>query len=315
MIPQIGIDLLKDEYELDIYSGEEPIPSDLLMEKVASADALLSMVTDPIDQRIIDCGPRLRIISNHAVGFNNIDVAYATSRGIPVTNTPGVLTDATADLTWALLMSITRRIAEGDRMMRSGSFKGWDPLMLLGADLAGKTLGVIGAGRIGTAVIERSIGWKMKILYHDVEERPDLNERFRARRVSLDELLSESDFISIHTILSDETHHLISVRELGLMKTSAYLINAARGPIVDEKALVNALKEGIIAGAALDVFEREPAMEPGLAELDNVVVVPHIGSATVWSRNKMAETAALNIIKIMNGEDPVSIVNPQVIRK
>jgi glyoxylate reductase len=312
-IPQAGFDLLRGKYELDTFQGDAPIPKRLLMKKVADVAALMSMLTDHIDQEIIDSARNLRIISNHAVGYNNIDVDYATKKGIAVTNTPGVLTDATADLTWALIMAIGRRIVQGDKLMREGKFKGWDPLMLLGADLVGRTLGIIGAGRIGEALMERSVGWKMRILYHEIESRPQLEKKYNAKLVELDELLRESDFVTIHTTLTDKTRHLIGMRELDLMKPSAYLINAARGPIVDEKALVIALREMEIAGAALDVFENEPDMEPGLAELENVVIVPHLGSATLETRNKMAETAALNIINYLNGGRPLSIVNPEVL--
>ncbi len=314
-IPKIGIQLLQTKFEVDLYPDDTPLAKDILKQRVNQADALVSLVVDQIDREVIDAAPRLQIISNHAVGVDNIDIQYATERGIAVTNTPGVLTDATADLAWALLMAVSRHIVTGDRMVRSGNFTGWDPLMLLGADMVGKTLGIIGAGRIGTAVAKRSTGWDMHILYFDQSRNDYLERQLNGKKVSLKELLQKSDFVTIHLPLTTDTTHLLGENELNLMKSTAYLINTARGPIVDEQSLVNVLQEGRIAGAALDVFENEPKLTPGLAELNNVLLAPHIGSATINTRNRMAEIAAQNIINIFNKQQPISIVNPEVLKK
>jgi len=314
-IPPIGIDLLKPHFEVELHASSETLPGEALKRKLKDADAVLCLLTDAITPAVMDAAPKLKVISNHAVGVDNVDVAYATRRGIAVTNTPGVLTDATADFTWTLLLALARNVAAGDAVVRNGRFHGWDPLFLLGADLAGKTLGIVGAGRIGTAVAERSAGWKMKILYFDRAPNPHLENTFHARRVSFPVLLKEADFVTIHLPLSAETTHLLGEPEFALMKPTAYLVNTARGAIIDEAALVRALREGKIAGAALDVYEREPALAEGLAERNNVLLAPHIASATVATRNKMAEIAARNIIHVLHGETPVSIVNPEVLNR
>lgn len=313
-IPRIGIELLQDHFEVDINSTSETLSRSMLKEKIKDADAILCLLTDQIDREIIDAAPRLKIISNHAVGYDNIDVAYATEKGIAVTNTPGVLTDATADFAWTLLMSLSRKVVQGDKIVRAGKFEGWDPLFLLGGDIVGKTLGIIGAGRIGSAVTERSAGWKMNILYFDNSVNSRLETEFNARKVSLQTLLQESDFVTIHLPLSEETKHLIDSQAFQWMKPTAYLINTARGAIVDEGALVKALQKHKIAGVALDVYENEPALAEGLVELENVLLAPHIASATVETRDKMAEIAARNIIRLFQGQEPVSIVNPQVLK-
>lgn len=314
-IPQIGVDLLKQHFEVEANASSQPLPGEALKRKLKDADALLCLLTDAITPELIDAVPNLKVISNHAVGVDNIDVAYATHKGIAVTNTPGVLTDATADFTWALLMALARNVAAGDALIRQGRFPGWDPLFLLGADLVNTTLGIIGAGRIGTAVAARSAGWNMKILYFDRSPNPYLEKTLQARKVTLPILLKEADFITIHLPLSEETTHLLGEPEFSLMKPTTYLVNTARGAIIDEAALVRALREGKIAGAALDVYEREPELTDGLAELKNVLLTPHIASATVATRNKMAEIAARNIIHILQGEAPVSIVNPEVLNR
>jgi len=258
---------------------------------VAGADALLCLLTDRIDAGFLERARRLRIVANMAVGTDNIDLAAAERIGIPVSNTPDVLTDATADLTFALLLAAARRLAWADRYVRGGGFVGWNPELGIGLDVTGRTLGIVGAGRIGRAVAERARGFRMEVLLHSRSEGPPL-----------DELLVRSDFVSLHVPLTAETRHLIGARELARMKRSAVLVNTARGPIVDEAALVRALRAGEIAAAGLDVFEHEPALSPGLRDLPQVVLAPHIGSATVATRARMAEVAARNIVAALRGE-------------
>ncbi len=300
-IPEIGLDLLRKVCDVEVYDGEKSIPRKILLEKIKEVDGIITLLSDRIDQRVLSRADTLRVVSNYAVGYDNIDIPYATSRGIIVTNTPGVLTDATADLSWALLMAVSRRLIEGDRIMREKKFRGWSPLFLLGQDLKGKTLGILGAGRIGTAVAERSAGWKMSILYYDRVQNAYLEKTFSARRVSLTELIQQSDFISIHLPLTVETRHLIDENILHQMKKSAIIVNTARGAIIDEKALVKALEKQWIAGAGLDVFENEPDLSPGLKHLTNVVLAPHIGSATVHTRQEMAVIAAKKFIGCFRG--------------
>ncbi len=304
---------MRNHFEVEIYSDSVPLTEAVLSSRIGDADGLLCLVTDPVTERVMEQAPRLKIISNHGVGYDNIDIAAATRRKIAVTNTPGVLTEATADFTWALLLAVARQVVAGDRVVRSGQFHGWDPLFMRGADIVGKTLGIIGAGRIGTAVAERAVGWKMSVLYLNRGRNEYLEQKLNARRVLLPELLSHSDFISIHLPLTPETRHFIGANELAQMKPTAYLINTARGAIIDEQALLKALQDNQIAGAALDVFEHEPALTPGLAELPNVVLAPHLGSATFETRDKMAEIAATNIIRYFQGKKPISIVNPEVL--
>ncbi len=286
-----------------------------LIDKLKAGDynVLYCMLTNPIDAEVMDAAPDLKIIANVAVGYNNVDVAEATRRGIAVTNTPGVLTDTTADFAFALLMAVARRIVEADRFLRAGKFHGWGPMMMMGQDVHGKTLGIIGFGRIGRAVARRASGFDMPVLYYDrAPADPDTEKALNARSVPMEELLEWSDYVTIHTDYNPETHHLIGKPELERMKPTAYLVNTSRGACVDEAALVNALKNNIIAGAALDVFEREPQINPGLLELDNVVIVPHIASASLETRTEMALMAANNIIVAMRGERPPNIVNPEV---
>jgi len=312
-IPQVGLDILEKKCELKVNPYHRVLTEEELIEGVKGMDGLLCLLTDTIDGKVMDTNPKLKIISNYAVGYNNIDVEEATKRGIMVTNTPGVLTDTTADLAWALLMSIARRIVEGDRFTREGKFKSWAPMLFLGSDVHHSTLGIIGLGRIGRAVARRAKGFEMRVLYTDVKRAPkELEQELRAKFVSLDELLSSSDFVTLHTPLLPQTHHLIGERQLKMMKKSAYLINAARGPLIDEKALVQALKEKWIAGAALDVYEDEPDLAPGLSDLDNVVIVPHIGSASIATREKMATMAATNLLAGLNGKVPPNLVNKEV---
>jgi glyoxylate reductase len=316
-IPQEGLEILKRCCQVEVSDYDGVIPRSLLLEKVKDTDGLLVLLTDMIDKKVIvAAGKKLRVISNYAVGYNNIDVVEATKRGIMVTNTPGVLTETTADLAWALLMCIGRRIVEGDKLVRAGKFRGWEPMLLLGTDIHESTLGLIGFGRIGQAMARRAKGFNLKVIYYDREPVPPIIEKeLGASYVSFDELLRKSDFISVHVPLTEETFHLISQEEFSMMKKESYLINTARGPIIDEKALVKALKGGVIRGAALDVFENEPAIEQELMNLNNVVIVPHIGSASYRTRTKMAIMAAKNLISALKGERPEFLVNSEVLGK
>jgi len=313
-IPQPGLDIVEKECEVKINPYDRVLTKGELIEGVKRIAGLLCLLTDTIDVEIMSVSTNLRIISNYAAGYNNIDVEEATKRKIMVTNTPGVLTDTTADLAWALLMSIARRIVESDKFTREGKFKGWAPMLFLGSDVHHSTLGIIGLGRIGQAIAKRARGFEMRILYTDVIRLPkEVEDELGAKFVSLDELLSSSDSVTIHTPLLPETHHLIGEKELKKMKKTAYLINAARGPLVDEKALVQALQERWIAGAALDVYENEPDLAPGLSQLDNVVIVPHIGSASTATRERMATIAATNLVAGLKGEVPSNLVNKEVL--
>jgi glyoxylate reductase len=316
-IPEDGLDLLRAEgCEVTVRSSLEIPTSDDLIEGIRGNEALLCLLTDQVDSEVIGAGQNLKVIANYAVGFNNIDVSAATNRGIIVTNTPGVLTDTTAEMAWALMMAAARRIVEADRYSRAGSFKRWESNLLLGSDVHGKTLGVIGLGRIGMAFAKRSLGFDMRLLYHNRKRvESEVEEELGAEYVDLETLLRESDFVSIHTPLTHETRHMIGPRELQLMKDTAYLVNTSRGPVIDEEALADALESGIIAGAGLDVYEREPEINPRLLELDNVVLAPHIGSGSVETRTKMSVMAAENIIAAMRGERPPNIVNPEVLEK
>lgn len=315
-ILQAGFDILEKRCEVKVNPYDRVLTKKELIEGVKGTDGLLCLLTDTIDKEIMEVNPNLGIISNYAVGYNNIDIEEATKRGIMVTNTPGVLTDTTADLTWALIMSVARRIVEADKFTREGKFKDWVPMLFLGSDVHHSTLGIIGLGRIGRAVAKRARGFEMRVLYTDVERAPkEIEDELRAEFVSLDELLSKSDFVTIHTPLLPEAYHLIGKREIKMMKKTTYLINAARGPLVDEKALVRALQERWIAGAALDVYENEPDLTPGLAELDNVIIVPHIGSASIATRTKMSTMAATNLVAGLNGKVPPNLVNKEVLQE
>jgi len=313
-LPQPAIDMLEERFEVEVYPEDRAIPREVLMEKVKGIDALLPLLTDKVDAEVMDAaGENLKIIANYAVGYDNIDVDAATKRKIAVTNTPGVLTETTADMAWALMFAVARRVVEADKFTRAGKFKGWGPMMFLGGDVYGKTLGVVGVGRIGSAVAKRAKGFNMRVLYTDVVRNKEIEKEVGAKKVELDELLRESDFVTLHVPLMPSTRHLIGERELKLMKKTAYLINTSRGPVVDERALVEALRKGEIAGAGLDVYENEPELSPGLAELDNVVLTPHIASASVETRTRMATLAAENIIAFFEGKRPPTIVNPEVL--
>jgi lactate dehydrogenase-like 2-hydroxyacid dehydrogenase len=312
-IPEQAIDLLRANCRtVEAHRGESLLTKEELMQKVRGRDGILCCLTEKIDADVLDAAAGIKGLANMAVGYDNIDLHAATERGIPVSNTPGVLTEATADVTWALLFAVARRIVEADAFTRAGEFRAWGPMMFLGRDVAGKTLGIVGAGRIGTAVALRSRGFGMKVLYHDLVQNALLEREVGARRVALEELLRESDFISLHVNLTPETRHLIGGNELALMKPTAYLINTSRGPVVDEGSLVKALRKRRIAGAGLDVYEEEPRLGRGLAELDNVVLLPHIGSATIGARTKMAVMAAENLLAMLKGERAPNCVNPEV---
>ncbi|NLN17727.1 MAG: D-glycerate dehydrogenase [Firmicutes bacterium] len=311
-IPDEGMKLLYEKFDVYVNPHDRVVTREELLRDVKGKDALLCLLTETIDAEVFEANPNLKIVANYAVGYNNIDVAEATKRGIPVSNTPGVLTDTTADFAWALLMAAARRVVEGDKFTREGRFVGWAPMLLLGHDVHHKTIGIVGFGRIGQAVAKRAMGFEMKILYYDVNQMPEVARQYNAEYRELDDLLRESDFVTLHVDLNEHTHHLIDERALGLMKPNAYLINTARGPVVDEAALVKALRENRIAGAGLDVFEDEPALAPGLAELDNVVIAPHIASATKETRGAMARIAAENVIAALEGRKPPTIVNPEV---
>jgi glyoxylate reductase len=307
-IPQAAIDRLEEVFTVRLNQQDRSVTRQELLGAVTQCDALLCLLTDTIDRAVIDAAPRLKCISNYAVGYNNIDVEYAGSKGIVVCNTPGVLTESTADLTFALILSCARRIVESEAYTRSGCFKGWEPLLMLGQDVHHKTLGLIGLGRIGKAVARRAGGFDMRVLYYDPLATPD-SAADNCKQTTLDHLLSEADFISIHVPLTPETRHMIGARELSLMKPTAVLINTSRGPVVDEAALADSLKLGKITAAGLDVYENEPEVHPELLKLSNVILLPHIGSASIATRNAMGMLAAENAIAVVAGKEPPSRVN------
>jgi len=320
-IRQAGLELLTEAgAEVRVWPGEENQgPSgEEVIEGAQWADVLLTLLTEPIGRDVMEANTTLRGIAQFAVGYDNIDVGVATELGIPVSNTPGVLTDTTADLTWALLLSASRNIVAGDAYMRGGNYKLWGPNLLLGEDVSPggdnrqKVLGVIGFGRIGEAVARRAIGFDMRVVAYDPYAREAIEADQHAEWAELDDLLAESDFVTIHTLLSDETQHLIDADAFDKMKSTAYLINAARGPIIDEAALVVALNEGKIAGAGLDVYEFEPEMVEGLAQCENAVLLPHLGSASRGTRDKMATMAATNAVAMLRGEPAPNCVNREV---
>lgn len=314
-IPEPGLALLRKEFDVEINPHDRVITKPELMSAVKGKDGLLCLLTDPVDRDVINAEANLKMIASYAVGYDNIDVKAATERGIPVSNTPGVLTDTTAELAWALLFAVARRVVEGDRFTREGRFTGWAPMLMLGQDLTNKTLGIIGAGRIGTAVALKSKGFNMKVLYSDEQRNEHLEKELHAKKVTLSDLLTQSDFVSVHVPLTKQTHHLIGVRELRMMKPSAILVNTARGPIVDEHALVRALREHWIFGAGLDVYQQEPLIAPELHSLENVVLQPHTGSGTIETRTKMALMAAENLIAGLKGDVPPNCVNKEVFSK
>ncbi|MGE5678619.1 MAG: 2-hydroxyacid dehydrogenase [Pseudomonadota bacterium] len=314
-IPEASMTELKQQFDVTVNPDDRVLSREELLAGVKGMDAVLCLLTDTIDAEVFDAaGPQCRIFANYAVGYNNVDVAAATERGIIVTNTPDVLNDATADLAWTLLFAVSRRIAEADRYARAGKYKGWGPLLLLGRDITGKKLGIIGAGRIGCNLARKAKGFDMELLYTDTKQNARMEE-LGARYMDKEALLREADFISVHVPLTPQTKHYIGEKEFGLMKKEAVFVNTSRGPVVDEKALVRALSEGWIWGAGLDVFENEPDIEPGLLGLDNVIIVPHIASATIETRTNMGLIAAGNILKVLNGQMPDTCINPEVLKK
>jgi len=307
------MDRVNSYCDAKIWEGDLPPPRDTIIENIASVEGLLCLLTDKIDAPLMDKAPKLKVISNCAVGFDNIDVDAATKRGIAVGNTPGVLTETTADFAFALMMAAARRVAEGDRNMRAGKWKTWGPMILLGQDVFGSTLGIIGMGRIGAAMARRAKGFGMKIMYSDViRQQPQTEKELGLEYVELGKLLAESDFITLHTNLSPETHHLIGPEQFKKMKRNCILINTSRGPIVDNMALYEALRDGKIAYAGLDVTEPEPIpIDHPLLTLDNIVIAPHIASASVTTRTKMGMMAAENLIAGLKGEPLPNPVNPK----
>jgi len=311
-IPEAGLSRVREATDAEVWSEQLPPPRELLLEKAADCDGLLTLLTDPIDAQVIEAAKRLRVISNYAVGFDNIDIPAATARGIPVGHTPGVLTETTAEMAMALMMAIARRVVEGDKYVRAGLWRTWEPQLLLGTDLHRATLGIIGFGRIGQALARRARGFDMRVLYHDIARNEEAEAELGATYADLDDLLRESTFVSLHCALTPETHHLISRREFALMGPDSYLVNTSRGPVIDQQALHDALKSHTIRGAALDVAEAEPLSEDDpLLALDNVIVTPHIASASHATRSKMAEIAAENLLAGLQGRPLPHCANPE----
>ncbi|MBI2154521.1 MAG: D-glycerate dehydrogenase [Candidatus Rokubacteria bacterium] len=315
-LPQEAMSLAQARATVDLYAGPYPLTKADLIARLRDKGGLVCLITETIDAQVLGAAPGLKVVANVAVGFNNIDVAAAAARGIVVTNTPDVLTETTADFAWALLMATARRVAEGDQYVRAGKFTRWEWELLWGSDVHGKTLGILGFGRIGKAMARRARGFGMRVLYHDTVRADAAAEReLGATFVDRATLLKEADFVTVHTPLSPETRHLIGAKELRQMKRTAYLINASRGPCVNEAELVQAVKEGWIAGAGLDVYEEEPKVHPGLFSLPNVVLAPHIASASHETRLKMATLAVENCLAVLEGKTPPTPVNPEVLRK
>ncbi|MFP4500085.1 MAG: 2-hydroxyacid dehydrogenase [Candidatus Hydrogenedentota bacterium] len=317
-LPASAIQMLRDAFgepAVEVFPEDRPMQRSELLAAVSGRDALLPILTERVDAEVMDAaGPQLQIIANYAVGHDNIDVAAATERGIAVTNTPGVLTETTADLAWLLLMAAARRAGEGERYLRAGRWESWGPMLLLGLDIHGTTLGIFGMGRIGQAVARRALAFGMRVVYCDPGGLPAGSPLAgQVHAVDKAALLAESDFISIHCPLTAETHHAFSTAEFAAMKDTAILVNSARGPVVDEAALAQALQSGVIWGAGLDVYEAEPAVHPKLLACENAVLLPHLGSATYGTRGKMAEIAAANIMARLRGERPPNCVNPEVL--
>jgi glyoxylate reductase len=314
-LPGDGLNKLKEIADVDVNNRETPLPREELLERVKNKDGILSLLSDRIDAEVMDAARNLKVISNYAVGFDNVDLQAATRRGIYVTNTPDVLTETVADLTWALILGVARRINEADQFLRSGKWIGWAPQLMLGNDVYHKTLGIIGLGRIGSAVARRAKGFHMRLLYYSRTQRDNLERELELTYMSLEELLKEVDYLTIHVPYTPSTHHLIGKQELHQMKPTAYLINTSRGRVLDERALYNALEDGIIAGAGLDVFENEP-IDPKnpLIDLTNVILLPHIGSASVETRIVMANLAITNLKTALEGRPPSNLVNPAVLK-
>jgi len=296
--------------EIDVYTGSGLITKEELVKRIVGKDYLITPLSTQVDKDVINADPDLKIIANYGAGFNNIDAAYARQKGIPVTNTPEVSTVSTAEVTTGLMITLAHRMVEGDKLMRTKGFDGWSPLFFLGHELSGKTLGIVGMGQIGQAVAKRMRAFDMNIIYSQrTRLDPKVEAQFDAKFVSLKELIQTSDVLSLHCPLNDATHHMIGAPEFKQMKSSAYLINAARGPVIDEAALLEALKAGELAGAALDVYEAEPNVDDGFKALDNVILTPHVGNATVEARDAMAAIVAKNTVRIDQGQEPLHIVN------
>jgi len=315
-IPKPALDILEAEADVKIWSEEFPPPREVLMREVKDIDGLYCLLTERVDKDLMTAGEKLRVVSNVAVGYDNIDVGEATRRGICVTNTPGVLTETTADFTWALLMVAARRVVEADKYVRRGYWKvPWGLMMMVGCDVWGKTMGIVGLGRIGEAVAKRALAFNMKVIYYDLIRHPDLEEKLGVEYVELDTLLKAADFVSMHVPLTPQTHRMIGERELRMMKKTACLVNTSRGPVVDEEALYKALKDGWIFGAGIDVWSKEPVNPDNpLLTLDNIVVAPHIASASVETRTKMAVMAAENLVSVLDGRVPPNLVNREVLK-
>jgi glyoxylate reductase len=315
-LPDEAIALAHQKAVVDLHAENAPLPKPELIARLKEKDGLVCLITDKIDAEVLAAAPRLRVVANVAVGYDNIDVPAASARKIVVTNTPEVLTETTADFAWALLMAVARRVVEADQYVRAGKFTRWELMIFLGGDVHGKTLGIMGFGRIGRAVARRGRGFGMRILYHDAVRADAASEReLGATFVDKATILRESDFVSLHVPLLPETRHAIDAAELRMMKRTAYLVNASRGPVVNEAALAQALSEGWIAGAGLDVYEEEPKVHPGLLNLPNVVLAPHIASASIETRVKMATLAVENCLAVLEGKPPLTPVNPEVLRK
>lgn len=308
-IPEIAFRLLKkNKIYFEYYKKDQPIPKKLLLQKVKDCDALISLLTDKIDKEVMDRMTSCKIIANYAVGYNNIDINYASKKKIIVTNTPDVLTESTADLTFALILACARRIIEGEKLLRNGLYNGWKPKLLLGMELKNKIIGILGAGRIGTAVAKRAKSFGMKVIYCDNKINSTIEKEFNAKKVSLENLLSSSDVISIHLPLNKETFHLLNEKRMKAMKQNSILINTSRGEIIDEPALIKLLKKNKFMAVGLDVFENEPVINPALLNFPNVIVLPHLGSATYDARSAMAELAAKNVINVLKGLNPLTPV-------
>ena len=315
-LPENVILPLKENYDMEMNQEDRPMDRQEMISKLKDKQGLLPMLSDSINEEVLNSAPHLKMIANFGVGYNNIDVRLATARGIMVSNTPGVLTDATAELAFTLILSVSRRLVEGDRMVREGRFKFWAPMLFLGREVTGKTLGIIGMGKIGKAIAVRARAFDMKILYHNRKRINSEEEKtLRVEYVDLKTLLAESDFVTLNVPLTEETKHLIGKNELSLMKSTAFIINTSRGPVIDEKELVEVLKAGKIGGAGLDVYENEPSLTPGLTELDNVILLPHVGSGTQETRIKIGKLAVENLIAGLEGRTPPNLVNPEVIKK
>ena len=311
MLPGDSVENLAKEHEVLLNRQDRDLDSAELDRMAEGASGIVSMLSNKINREFLAAHPQLKVVANYAVGYNNIDLEAAKEHGVTVTNTPGVLTEATADVAWALIMSCARKVVPCDRFTRSGKFDGWAPELFLGTDVHGATLGIVGMGRIGMAAARRGLGFGMKILYYSRTAKPEAEKELGAERVDLETLLRQSDFVSLHCPLTPETTYLLDEPHLAMMKKTAILVNTARGPVVDESALVKMLKNGKIAGAGFDVYEHEPELSPGLTELDSVVLLPHIGSGTTATRRKMAEMAVENVRAVLDGKSaPNAVVTP-----